>query len=261
MRFLPRSLGGQLLALLIVALLVSQAASFLLLTGDRANAIREADRSGLLEGVASVMRVLALAPPASRKASATAATSPRIRYWVSPDAAIPDPRSSQGRVIPAISLERVFGTKLREPPRLAFVDRDGEPVVRPPDPRGGQGPMWQRDRLDVIVSVPFSDTGWLNAQTAIRASPVPWPWPSMISTAIMALAILVIVGLSARRATRPLVALAETADAFGRGAASQPPPRERPGRGPPADDGVQPHAGAARPLHRRPDADARRDRP
>ena len=44
----PTTLGGQLLALLLVALVVSQVASFLVLVGDRAEAVRAADRSGFL---------------------------------------------------------------------------------------------------------------------------------------------------------------------------------------------------------------------
>jgi signal transduction histidine kinase len=49
---------------------------------------------------------------------------------------------------------------------------------------------------------------------------VPIPWPSLISAGLMAVAILAIVGLIVRRATRPLAALADRVEAFGRGAPS-----------------------------------------
>jgi signal transduction histidine kinase len=76
--------------------------------------------------------------------------------------------------------------------------------------------------LDVIASVPFHDGGWLNAETDIRAEPVPLPLPSLLSAAIMAVAGFAIVVFVARRVTRPLKALADSADAFGRGAATPP---------------------------------------
>jgi signal transduction histidine kinase len=70
----------------------------------------------------------------------------------------------------------------------------------------------------VVASVPFHDGGWLNAQTQIHAEPVPLPLPSLLSAAIMAVASFAIVVIVARRVTRPLKALADSADAFGRGA-------------------------------------------
>jgi signal transduction histidine kinase len=76
--------------------------------------------------------------------------------------------------------------------------------------------------------VPFSDGGWLNAQTRTRAEPIDIPWPSIISAVVMALAILAIVGFTVRRATRPLAALAGGAEAFGRGGPSRPLPEAGP---------------------------------
>ncbi len=116
----------------------------------------------------------------------------------------------------------MFGVPLREAPRLAIINSD---PPDPPRPGGGlppaqpRGPPWAHNQFDVLASVPFSDGGWLNAQTSIRAEPVPWPWPSTISAALMAIAIFAIVDFIVRRATRPSAALADAAEAFGRGAA------------------------------------------
>src|SRR5690606_10195695 len=82
--------------------------------------------------------------------------------------------------------------------------------------------------MDVIVSAPFSDGGWLNAQTHGHSEPVPLPLAPLLSTGLMALAIFAIVGVVARRVTRPLATLAEHADAFGRGAAAADIPVEGP---------------------------------
>ncbi len=87
------------------------------------------------------------------------------------------------------------------------------------DEHGRRFPFFHGE-FDVLASVPFAEGGWLNAQTRIRAEPVPIPWPSLISAGLMAVAILVIVGLIVRRATRPLALLADRVEAFGRGAPS-----------------------------------------
>jgi len=230
MRFPRLSLGTQLVVLLLVALVVAQAASFVVFTDDRQAAVRAASRAGLLESMASITRVLQNTPAGGREALAEAASTPRIRYWVSAESATPPgPRSNQ-LALPALQFQRMF-IQLREAPRLTVItgDRDEGGEARPPwrrrtdgapgGPGGGRPPFFGAT-FDVLASVPFSDGGWLNAQTRIRAEPVPFPWPTVISAALMAVAILVIVGVIVRYATRPLAALADRVEAFGRGAPS-----------------------------------------
>ena len=121
---------------------------------------------------------------------------------------------------------------LPEPPRLAVVDNGGAPAeaaaaIATADfqrrPAAGTA-----SRYDVLASVPFADGGWLNAQTQIRAEPVPCPGRRSSRRSLMVVAILAIVGFTVRRATRPLAALADSAEAFGRGGPSRPCPK--PGR-------------------------------
>ncbi len=235
MKFPRLSLGTQLIVLLLVALVVAQAASFIIFTDDRRAAVRAASRAGLLESMASITRVLQETPAEGREALADAASTPRIRYWVSEESATPPgPRSNQ-LALPALQFQRMF-IQLREAPRLTVItgnrddgddhDADGAPGPwrqrgegMPGSPGGGRPPFFG-DTFDVLASVPFSDGGWLNAQTRIRAEPVPFPWPTVISSALMAIAILLIVGVIVRYATRPLAALADRVEAFGRGAPS-----------------------------------------
>src|SRR5690606_33423883 len=83
---LPRlSLGTQLIGLLLIALIVAQIVSFAVFTDDRSAAIRAANRAGLLESMASITRVLEQSPAEDRAQLAEAASTPRIRYWVSDD--------------------------------------------------------------------------------------------------------------------------------------------------------------------------------
>lgn len=221
MKFLPKTLSGQLLALLGLALVGSLAVSLFLFIDARALAVRETDRLGLLDQIAAVGRMLDVAPAGERGRLAEAAGSPRIRFWTTADSALPAPADSAGRVLLAHEFEHMFPGRLREPPRLAFVslDRPVPPPAPPPDHDGDdRSGRVHGPQFDVVASVPFHDGGWLNARTQIHAEPVPLPLPSLLSAAIMAVASFVIVVIVARRVTRPLQALADSADAFGRGA-------------------------------------------
>ncbi len=230
MKFLPKSLGGQLVVLLIGALVVAQAASFLLFTGDRADAVREANRAGLLGNMASVVRVLARSPKDKRPALADAAASPRIRYWISEISAVKEPPERRGALANA-PFDQMFQMPMREPPRITIIDANGEQAKGPhPELRRGPGhdhPFTDQN-FDVLASVPFIDGGWLNAQTRIRAEPIPFPWPTVISAILMAAGVLLVIGFTVRRVTRPLAALAKSAEAFGRGGPSKPLPETGP---------------------------------
>lgn len=230
MRLLPRTLGGQLTALLLLALAASQIVAFSILSNERALALREADRAGLVENAASVLRVLRLAAPERRGALAAAASSPRVRLWITDSSVVTTPTTN---LVNNPRFTRILG-QLPEPARFQVV-RDSPPgpgdAVRPaiaPGAAADQFMPFRNGAYDILLSVPFADGGWLNAQTEIRAEPITWAWASTISTAAMALAILAIVAFTARRATRPLRALAIRADSLGRGTPEPPLPEDGP---------------------------------
>jgi len=230
MRLMPRTLGGQLTILLLAALAISQVVAFLIYSDERSNALRQADRFGLLENTASVLRMLWLAPEEIRPELARAASSSRVQIWVSDEAVVQAP-APPGAV--PVQIIRLFAEAVRERVRIDFVQDDGN-VRAFRQPGGpliaveGQRLPAAEDRFDIVVSAPLPDGGWLNAQTQIRAEPVSWAWASTASTAVMGFAILAIVALTARRATRPLSALSARADALGRGVPQPPLPLEGP---------------------------------
>jgi signal transduction histidine kinase len=231
-KIVPRTLSGQLLVLLGLALLASLAVTQLLFIDERAEAGAVGggygDRRGLLDRIAAVGRMLDLVAPDQRAGLAEAAGSPHLRFWISDQSGLPPPGGSTpdgGRVIArdigAPSFEHIRDF------RIAFVDIDRgapatPPVPVPPPPFDHDdfvdGPASRQ--FDLIASLPFHDRGWLNAETHVRAEKVPLPLPSLISAAILALAGFAIVVIVARRVTRPLKALADSADAFGRGVAA-----------------------------------------
>jgi signal transduction histidine kinase len=193
--------------------------AFVIYNDERAEALRQADRFGLIENTASVLRMLRLAPPEIRDQLARAASSSRVRFWTTADSVIPAVPPVEA--VPA-QIARLFGETIRDRVRVVVLPEGNAPIRRFPPPEAGRFVPFQSERYDILVSVPFPDTGWLNAQTQISAEPVTWAWASTASTAVMAFAILAIVALTARRATRPLRAVAAKADALGRGATEPP---------------------------------------
>lgn len=227
MRFGPRTLGGQLIALLLAALAVAQFVALVIYADERSNALRQADRFGLLESTASVFRVLLMAPPDSRPELARAASSPRVRIWISDESAVTNPAPASA--VPG-AIVRLFAE--RERVRFLFIGEDAT-TVRWPSPPDDRVTITTRlpfqDNLsDIVVSAPLPEGNWLNAQTQIGTEPIRWAWPSIASTVVMVIAILAITVFTTRRATKPLRALAARADALGRGAPEPPLPVEGP---------------------------------
>ncbi len=232
-RLWPRGLGGQLVLLLLGALAASQAISFFIYSDSQAEAVWQANRSGVIERTASVLQMLRAAPPGLRAELAAAAGTPRLRFWVTESSAAPEGTTVRSRAV--MGELRQFLGDVPGRPRIAFIGDDAvaRPVAalppQPPPPADarepgerrvrafGPRPPWREPRQDLILSVALPDGLWLNARTEIRMAARDWEWPSAVSTTLMALAILAIVWFTARRATRPLDALAAGAEALGRG--------------------------------------------
>ena len=217
-RLVPKSLGGQLIAFVLIALVASQALSFYLFVNDRANAVRTADRdrpatehrldharAGAVAGARAHGR---LPPPRPRRVSASG--SP-LR------ARLPNGGNGVGQMLPAQQFQRLLRLPLRQPARLALVDAEGHPFAPSQRPMGFGRRFPPPQRFDILASIPFNDGSWLNAQTRVQADPVPWPLSSTLSAGLLALAIFAIIAFTTRRATKPLTALARGAEAFGRG--------------------------------------------
>lgn len=244
MRVLPQSLGGQLVVLLLAALLASQAAAFLIFSGERQQAVRIVHQFDILERTAAMVRLLEATPPELRDEILVAAGSPRLRFWISDDSALEAVGDDEHARMMAGMLQAMLPRPPREPVRASFSESAGDPGFwrarrglrgamgehladqesddhhehmrwpggRPPGPVRYEGP-----RLALTISTPLSTGGWLNVTTRVRTPSVAWAWPVVVSMLLAAAAILLVVGLSVRRITRPLTALSAAAERLGRG--------------------------------------------
>ena len=248
-RVLPRRLASQIIVLLMLALVASQAVTLAFFLYERREAVREVTREQVLRRVASVVRLLDETPPALHRRVVRGANAPLLRFWMSPSGAIR--HSTNGGMLRHRLEDMLEGSSASE----IRVDVSGQanlygesqprfgwPERRPPQrrPEGGErhddwDDDWDEDDHDdhdgedlfepgltpqlvgLTISIRLAEGGWLNAQSALPVSNSLWALPSLMSTAIMAAALIVIVVLTVRRITRPMDNLAAAAGRLGRG--------------------------------------------
>ncbi|NRG19461.1 HAMP domain-containing protein [Rhizobiales bacterium] len=245
MKFWPKSLGGQLIALLLAALVVSQFVSLWIFAGERHGALVAQARVGSAQRTASLVELLEVTPIDLHDRITATVSSPFLRYWISDVPAVRE--SGKGwadrqllgymhdelgegrRIFANVSHVRMSG-----PPRGRDDDRferqeDDEkhddarvegPVERGEPDRARRrwfsGERHWRGALSLNASVELAGGQWLNLAGGFRL-PRRSFLPVLASIGVMALAIVFAVALTVRRLTRPLRDLAGAADRLGRG--------------------------------------------
>lgn len=239
-----RTLPGQLIALFVIVLLISQIINVLLIVGERRLQARSTLYTSAIEAMAE-RTAQAVAFPGGRPGPAPGgkrgvpvhleiASFPvsdrltEIECLSSYEAQLSDLLQSRDIQFEAIRVCR--GDRLRPPERQAGppnasshganerqFDRPGlrPPPPRrgpPPDPRGPPGPGFE----SLVMSVQLPDGRWINGISG------HYPLENMtprvfLATGGMVLVTVFVVIFFARRITRPLTNLAKAADQLGRG--------------------------------------------
>ena len=206
----PGSLAGQLIALLLIALVGSQLLAGLLFFGERRDALLAMQRDHVLARTASVVRLLAATAPDRADEVLAASSSRLLRFRLSRE---PAPEASGDEVRIEGRIERRLAADL-----VGYLEGTGAGMPRVGLTRlEGQG---RHARLGLTLAVPLGpepDALWLAARTVAPLRPVGWAWPAVAALAASATAISLIVVFMVRRVTRPLRRLADAAEAFGRG--------------------------------------------
>lgn len=218
-RLLPKSLGGQLAALLIGGLLSAHLVSLLIFSGERSQALEAVVRFGLVERLAALVEVIDDASPELGERLAQALSSRRTLLAIDARSSLPAAAMTGAETTFAVQLAQALSLGDRRP-RVRLVEevrrgqRRGE---RRGHGRGERGPL---AITEVMISIPLKDGRWLNAASSFRTPRVEWSWPWLVSLAVSALVTLAIVWLVVRRITRPMQALAAAAERIGRGEAA-----------------------------------------
>ncbi|ANP45418.1 ATP-binding protein [Candidatus Viadribacter manganicus] len=230
------TLTGRMVAVTVVAVIVSYAIAFAIYTNERGSALRRAAETNVAERVAFTAERLRDLPPARRVGAAESIREFSLRFNVSETPEITVNTGGAGTRIANVINERLANSetharsRIIEAPSRRWRDRGPRPLRdgedRPPPPpdqfgdgRGAGGPPDDAPIVRVTeatISVRLDEATWLNATARL-----PGPRPTPFSAIVGALVSIVIVGIGAalvaRQIGRPLSDLANAARALGSG--------------------------------------------
>ncbi|HZA66884.1 MAG TPA: ATP-binding protein [Geminicoccaceae bacterium] len=239
----PRRLAAQLITLLLLALILSQAASVLIFMDERRIAIRAAERKQILERTASIVRLIERTPPALHEQIVRTASTGYLRFWLADERAAEAQDAGQSdnhlqRRLKSLiddGLVREVVVDLRDEDGFWRRDGDDDDEGAPdagriaparagevtPDRDADERPRQRRHRhhgpSSLLISARLDDGRWLNAGMNVWAPSPRWALPALLSMGVMAVALSLIVILMVRRITRPMAQLAAAAESLGRG--------------------------------------------
>ena len=244
--FWTKSLVGQMIGLMLLALVVSQTISLVIYWDERGDALRQAAKEEFLVRSASVAQLLETTPNVYHPEILQAVATNYTRFWLtkqSPD----DVKSWKqeawhhlGQPLPR------YGEP--EPPRATSereASADDASLIATPahatefsswsalaaqDWSLGRAARYVRldNTLGSGLAVQLRDGTWLNAASAKPAYGSVWTAQSTVTLGITAVILTLIAILVASRVARPMRRLAVAAEAFGRGEEIEPLPEEGP---------------------------------
>lgn len=231
-RLLPSSLAGRMIALLLIALVSSQIASFLLFMGERQSSFLAFARDSLVGRTQTVVQLVVDTPAELHGRVLATANSRAYRYWMTPESAVaatgPD-TATQDLVSQLVLALGTDVTAIRVASPGPWPTDAEAPLLRrrprPDDRMAGEGAdddasaqVQARSRGSfATVSVRLHTGQWLNVASRRPNFTWRWAWPWLYSLTFMAIAMAGVVVIVIRRITRPMAQLAAAADRLGRG--------------------------------------------
>jgi signal transduction histidine kinase len=221
-RFLPQSLFGQTLLVLLAGLLVSHAVGSWIYTADREQAVRAVGGFATAQRIANLTRLIQEAPRESRPRVVAALSDQGFRVSLSAQAPPVPIAGGDAAVADAIKgylVDRLSLGAARQP-RVWASTAEGPPFG-PWHMMMPHGPMMMRGFggfafRDLQVTIPLVDGAWLTFATGLPAGGPAYSAQFLLSMAIMAIIILAVSVWAVRRVTKPLAALATAAERLGR---------------------------------------------
>ena len=219
-RFLPKSLAGQLIAVLLLALVVAQIASFHILRDDRRLAFIFVAQQEVMSRTASVVQLLNETEPALHATIVNAASSRRLKFQLADKSAVNADDEHEG--ISHFMLKRLAWELPKGVGEVRIAIRDDDDDKDDDDNEDADDDADENDGHNPFMTISVatksgSNPTWLNVYSMIPPTSPAVAIPSLITIAIMAVLLVVIVIFMVRRATRPVAKLADSAERFGRG--------------------------------------------
>ncbi|MFK8033060.1 MAG: ATP-binding protein [Hyphomicrobiales bacterium] len=220
----PSGLTGQIILLIVLTIVISQAINVVLVAGERADAFRRGAAGPLIDQTVIAAELLQSSDEATQARLLKALSGRERRVTIDATALAQSSKNSQLTDRLANKLKRESG--LHALVEARFIEKrfqkqrteaQRERNGRPDRPRFKDRPNrpMQVDRL--IVSLELSPNRWLNMIWRLPSRDLDWLRTSLIFNIGLALALSILAILFLRRVTRPMKDLAIAADALGRG--------------------------------------------
>lgn len=240
-RYLPRSLFGRTLLVLLLGLVVSNLIGAWIYAGAREQAVRAIGGFAAAQRVANLSRLIDEAPADWRPRIAQALNDPTFHVSLSSQPPDPPPPSADG---PAAAIRDLVLQQLPDwPNRQVRVVVSGPAGAAPGQPLDSRPVASQMNGMSGMMgnmmgpvsvnsnfgswrtleaAVKLSDGQWLTFATSLPQSGPAVSWQFIIALAIMGLIVLAVSAWAVRSVTAPLGLLATAADRFGRDVAATP---------------------------------------
>lgn len=224
-RFLPRSLFGQTLLVLLAGLIISQVAGSWIYTTDREQAVRAVGGFAAAQRITNLTRLVQEAPREWRERIVTALSDQTFRVSLSaqpPAIAAADDDTPVAQAIKDYLVEQLALGSTSQP-RVSAALTDGPMFGGWHPMMMGRGPMMHGFGAfgpfggfrDLRIAVPLPDGQWLSFDTAVPASGPAFSRRFLVSMGLMAVIILAVSVWAVRRVTAPLAALSAAAERLG----------------------------------------------
>lgn len=226
-RFLPRSLFGQTLLILLAGLMVSHAIGYWIYAADRGAAVRAVGGFAVAQRIANLTQLVQEAPREWRERIVAALSDQTFRVTLSAQPPRIAPEAGNDAVSQIVSeylREQMPGLSGMQP-RVAAAAPAGPPFGGFHQGMG-HGPMMHGlgGFRDLQVAMPLADGQWLTFATALPDSGPAFSRQFLVSMTVMALIILGASVWAVRRITTPLLSLAAAAERLGRDVTAPPLP-------------------------------------
>ncbi|WP_372840837.1 ATP-binding protein [Phaeovulum sp.] len=229
-RILPRSLGGQLLALLLLALAVTQGLGYALFSDERSRAIRSALGLEAAGRAANVALLLEDAPESLHASILRSANSPLVSFSLAPTPVVAHDSADAADFV--ARMRQIVGPSMRElRADIHIIDTlPAPPPANLPAMRTMHEVMMaeRAEPMEMSLSIQLANDEWLNVRTLFDRPELQVTSQWLLPLALMALAVALIALVTARRVVGPMRALASGADRLGRGLETDPLPLSGP---------------------------------
>jgi len=229
-RWLPKSLFGRMLAILLLGLFVSHALGSAIYLMDREAAVRAVGGLAVAQRIANLAQLVRDVPREWRERIVAGLSDPTFRVSIAaqPPAATADGADVQAQRAIAEFLIARLGLDAARAPRVSATVMApsapppfaGTPMMRGPMMHGyGYGGGGVRN---LQVAVPMADGPWLVFVTALPDESPMLSWQFVLSMAAMVLVTIAATIWAVRSMTTPLAALSAAAERFGTDLAAAP---------------------------------------